>query len=246
MWSEGSIIPSRNISSGLEWPRGLFVSSKGDIYVDNGAFHGRVDMWTSNATSSVTVMYVSASCYGLFVDINDTLYCSMCNHYKVIKASLSSGPNISTLVAGNGTAGSSANTLHDPHRIFVDIEFNLYVADAGNNRIQFYQSGQSNGTTVAGNEANGTITLLYPEGIILDADGYLFIADSNNGRIVGSGPNGIRCIVGCTGVNGSAYNQLSWTWSLSFDSYGSLFVNDQSNARIQKFFLATNPCGKCL
>ncbi|CAF4342654.1 unnamed protein product, partial [Adineta steineri] len=46
-----------------------------------------------------------------------------------------------------------------------------------------------------------------------------FIADYFNNRIVGSGPNGFRCLVGCSTVAGSASNQLYYPSSLSFDSY---------------------------
>ena len=244
MWLEGSINPV-TISGGLTNPYGLFVATNGDVYIDNGATNNRVDEWPWNTLVGVTVMYISGICCGLFVDISDNLYCSQCNHHTVAKASLNGGPNLAAIIAGNTTAGSASNMLNNPHGIFVDINFNLYVADGGNNRIQLFQSGQLNGTTVAGNETSSeTIILNYPIAVILDADGYLFIADSNNDRIVGSGPNGFRCIVGCTGTSGSAPNQLNKPYSLSFDSYGNLFVTDRDNARIQKFLLATNSCGK--
>lgn len=79
---------------------------------------------------------------------------------------------------------------------------------------------------------------------MIDADGYLFIADSMNNRIVGSGPNGYQCIVGCSGMSGNASNQLDGPRNLAFDSNGNLFVVDTFNNRIQKFMLATNSCGK--
>jgi DNA-binding beta-propeller fold protein YncE len=126
----------------------------------------------------------------------------------------------------------------------VDIKFNLYVADCGNNRIQLFQFDQLNGTTVPIIGTTETITLSCPTGLVLDGDGYLFITDYNNNRIVGSGTNGFRCIAGCTGSNGSASNQLYYPRGLSFDSYGNIYVVDGYNNRIQKFFLATNSCGK--
>jgi hypothetical protein len=244
IWVGGSITPTKTIANGLMNPYGLFVSSNGDIYIDNGASSGQVEKWTWSATSGTGVMNTNDSCYGLFIDINNTLYCSMGNLNQVVKASVTNGVNVTIVAAGNGVAGSASNMLNDCHGIFVDSSFNLYVADSGNNRIQFFQSGQLNGITLAGDGASGTVVLNYPTAIILDAGGNLYIADTNNDRIVRSDPTGYRCIAGCSGSNGSASDQLNKPSSLSFDSYGNLFVTDQDNARILQFILATNSCGE--
>jgi hypothetical protein len=244
--SEASDTVIQNISVGLNYPYGLFVTNNGDVYVDNGYVNGRVDKWAWNATSSVTAMNVTSRCQSLFIDINDTIYCSNDLEHKVVKLSLNSGSNTAIIAAGNGTAGSTSTMLYVPNGLFVDLQFNLYVADYSNSRIQFFELNQLNGSTLAGNGASGTVALNGPSDVVLDADGYLFIADRNNYRIIGSGPNGFRCVAGCTGTSGSASNQLYHPYSLSFDSYGNLFVDDQSNNRIQKFILAANACGKFL
>jgi hypothetical protein len=87
------------------------------------------------------------------------------------------------------------------------------------------------------------MTLNCPTGILLDADKYLFIVDKYNHRIVGSGPNGFRCIVGCVG-GGSGTNQLYYPHSMAFDSAGNMFVTDQTNIRIQKFILLNKTLSK--
>ena len=98
--------------------------------------------------------------------------------------------------------------------------------------------------SVVGNGAPGTTTLNYPDIVILDGAGYVFIVDESNFRVVGSGPTGFRCIVGCSGKSGSDANRLSFPFGLSFDNRGNLFVSDASNNRIQKFTLARNSCGE--
>jgi sugar lactone lactonase YvrE len=163
---------------------------------------------------------------------------------QVVTKSLNSGSNALTIVAGTGSAGSASNMLSSPYGIFVDINFDLYVADCGNNRIQLFQSGQLDATTVAGSgSSTTTITLKYPSGIVLDADKNLFIVDNGNNRIVGPGPNGFQCLVGCSG-GGSVSNQLDSPQSMAFDNYGNIFITDMMNNRIQKFILLTQLCGK--
>ena len=211
-----------------------------DIYIDYGEAN-RVDRLTSN--SSVEV-YASSPCFGLFIDINDVLYCSLGLQHKVLKKTLRNDPYTSIIIAGTGVSGSSSNTLNQPRGIFLDKKFNLYVADCQNNRIQRFALGQTNAVTIIGNGASGTITLDCPTGLVLDGNNYLFITDSKNHRIIGSGPNGYRCLVGCTGSSGASSNQLNNPSSLGFDSAGNLFVVDLNNNRIQQFLLATNSCGK--
>ncbi len=246
VWLNDSINPITISPSTWLTPCALFVTTTGDIYVDNGFSNGQVDKWIMDTNSSVLAMYVGSACYGLFVDINNNLYCSMSNLHQVVTTSLNSVSNVLKIVAGTGCFGSTSNTLNTPRGIFVNTNFDLYVADCNNSRIQLFQSGQVNGITVAGTGSlNITITLSCPTGIVLDADNYLFIVDSGNHRIIGSGPNGFRCLVGCYG-SGSASNQLYYPQSMAFDSFGNIFVTDSSNSRIQKFILLNTTFGKCV
>jgi sugar lactone lactonase YvrE len=158
--------------------------------------------------------------------------------------SLNTGSNIVTVAAGNGTVGGGPYMLNEPNGIFVDDEFTLYVADCGNSRVQLFKPGVLSGSTVQVSGIYGSLTLHCPTAVWLDGNGYLFIVDLDNIRILGSGPTGFRCLVGCSGTSGSASYQLNAPRSLAFDSYGNMFVADTNNGRIQKFFLATNSCGK--
>lgn len=203
--------------------------------------NGRVDKYISDTDTWVTVMYVNSQCHDLFIDINDTLYCSEMDNHKVVKRWLNDDTNTSATAARTGTKGVALNMLDTHHGIFVDTNFDLYVADYYNHRIQLFRSGESNGITVAGQRSTAITTILKrPTGIVLDADKYLFVVDSDNNRIIGSDLNGFRCLVGCSGSSGSASNQLNNPFTLCFDSYGNIFVTDSFNHRIQKFILLTN------
>ncbi|CAF1333025.1 unnamed protein product [Adineta steineri] len=244
IWEEENINPTKVIHGNFEESLSLFVTSNGDIYIDDGDYNGRVQRWSVETSIFVTVMNVSSSCYGLFIDINNTLYCSMANHHQVVKRSLNDSAMTSNRVAaGTGIEGLASNQLSHPLGVFVDVNLDVYVTDCGNDRIQLFQSGALNGITVAGSGSlNPTITLSCPSGVILDAEKYLFIVDNNNNRIVGSGLNGFRCLVGCYG-EGSQSNQLNNPFSLSFDRSGNMFVIDAGNKRIQKFQYLEESCG---
>lgn len=244
VWYNGDTNASRIISGNLNSPRSTFVTNNGDIYVDNGR-NDRVDKWSVNTTNGVRVLNVSDSCSGLFIDINNIIYCAMSDEHMIISAPLGMNSNMSTstVIAGTGSFSSNSDELHWPCGLFVDTNLTLYVADSGNNRIQKFLHGQLNGTTAVGNAAPGTVSLNRPSDVTMDGDGYLFIVERNGHRVIGSGPNGYQCIIGCSGSGGLS-NQLYYPRSLSFDSFGNIYVADTDNSRIQKFLLINNSCGK--
>ncbi|CAF0775638.1 unnamed protein product [Adineta steineri] len=243
MWNEEHVNPAKIIHGNFTQPYSLFVTSNGDIYIDDGFENGQVQKWIAETNNFVTVMNVNSSCHGLFVDINDTLYCSMPDYHQVVKRSLNDAlMNSNRVAAGTGINGSALNELNYPSGIFVDVNLDLYVADSMNNRVQLFQPGQSNGITVAGSRSQRQTTELnYPTGIILDAEKYLYIVDQMNHRIVGSDLNGFRCLVGCNG-EGSQSNRLNYPFSLSFGRFGNIYVTDQNNHRIQKFEYFEESC----
>ena len=222
----------------------LFIGINGDGFIDNGFVNGRVDRWIFNTSSLTPAMYVNGSCYGLFVDSNDLLYCSLRDLHQVTRLISSTDPSTSTIVAGNGTAGLTSRMLNLPQGIYVDNASSLYVADCGNNRIQLFYSSQLDGITLVGNGSSQSMNLNCPTSVVLDQNGYIFVVDSNNHRIIGSGVGGFRCIVGCTGTTGSSLSQLSFPQSMAFDSYGNIFVADRNNGRLQKFAILTTPCSE--
>ena len=244
IWYEGSRNPNRTLAGGLIQPLSLFVTLSGDMYVDNGIINSRVDRWSIITNRSVPIMTIDQECYSIFVDISNTLYCSMTFNHRVAKKWLSDNRTTLTIAAGANVSGAGANMLYRPTGLFVDLNFNLYVGDCGNNRVQMFPFGQMNAVTIAGAGAPGTITLRCPNAITFDANGYLFIGDNYNDRIIGSGPYGFRCLFGCTSLDGSGPRQLNAPRQFSFDTYGNLYVVDQFNSRIQKFVLASNSCSE--
>lgn len=93
-----------------------------------------------------------------------------------------------TLVAGNidGSIGNDSIGFNNPWDVTLDPMGNIYVADRYNHRIQFFQAGQTNGTTIAGvTGLSGTSStrLNEPLSIALDSQLNLYVADTQNNRI---------------------------------------------------------------
>ena len=164
IWLSGSAAPTLNISTSSTNPSSLFVTTDDQIFLDNQLPIAQVDRWTLNQTQLSCPMVPCKYCSGLFVDINNNLYCSQELRDQVIRKSLNSAASLSIITAGIGRTGSDANMLHVPKGLFVTDDLTLYVADFGNNRIQLFRSGELSATTVAGSGSNGTISLSQPTG----------------------------------------------------------------------------------
>ena len=239
IWFNNGSNITKSISRGSSQAYSIFVTYNGNIYVGSQSSSSYyVDKFTVNDINSTLVGESSKLCIGLFVDINDILYCSMRDSDQVVKKPLDSNSDVWSRI-------TDPTSLNSPSGIFVDVNLDLYVADSGNDRIQLFHLGISTGITVAGSMSpNTTITLNGPTGVILDVGKYLFIVDQGNNRIVGSGPNGFRCLVGCVDSSGSTADKLSSPSTMAFDSFGNIYVTDKNNNRVQKFMLPTNSCSK--
>ena len=107
-----------------------------------------------------------------------------------------------TVAGVTGSADVTANRLSMPMSVAVDTSKTLYISDFGNNRVQKFLAGATNGTTVAGN-FNGTSgsdlsALDSPYGIAIDSSHGVYVADASNNRIVywGNGSSVGRMVAG--------------------------------------------------
>lgn len=242
IWSMRNSSPSStNINIGsISIYSPVIVTEQNDVYFQSGHQPGRIIRQSQNFTNNMMVAEFGGECRGLFIDINNTLYCSSTTANRIFTRSLDQTSNGTISVrAGTSLAGSSANQLNGTWGIFVDTNFDLYVADANNHRIQLFRLGSTNGITIVGPGTHGRFSLLLPTDVILDKDSNIYVADNEHHRIIRVTPVGVQCIVGCTGTHGSAANQFNKVYSLRFDSIGNLFVLDEFNGRIQKFRLTS-------
>ena len=169
-----------------------------------------------------------------------------------------------TIAGISGSSGSANNQLNFPYDIFLGYANNLYIADGGNHRIQFWRKGASSGTTIAGtgkkNKQNNVVfpsynslslgsvgnssnELHYPTGIVLHpTSNTLYIADHANHRIMSYvlGNNSGTLVFGFNGV-GNNNTQLAWPRGLYFDiSTNSLVIANSAANNIVRYVLGSS------
>jgi sugar lactone lactonase YvrE len=131
------------------------------------------------------------------LDTAGNLYIADVLNDRVRKVEASTG--IITTVAGDGTPGYSgddgpatAAEFYWPWAVALDVDGNLYVADAADEHIRRVDAGTGIITTVAGDGIPGysgdggpavNADLNDPSGLALDALGNLYIADTQNSRV---------------------------------------------------------------
>ncbi|CAF1639671.1 unnamed protein product [Rotaria magnacalcarata] len=114
----------------------------------------------------------------------------------------------------------------------------LYVADAGKREVRRYQSGEKNGTLVAGGNRHGAglSQLNFPTYLFVDRDHSAYVSDNNNHRVmkwVEGAKEGI-VVAGGQGA-GNALTQLSHPVGLFVDTLGTLYVADTFNHRVMRW-----------
>ena len=188
---------------------------------------------------------------GIAVDSSGNLFIADTGNHRIRR--VDTNAMIST-VTGGGTndpdgGGQATNAaLSYPCGVAADSSGNLFIADAGANRIY---KVDTNGmiATVAGNGTNSffgdgaqatNASLNNPAAVAADDFGNLFIADIQNNRVRMVDTNGIITTVAGDGTNGfsgdgaSATNaELFSPTGLAVDASGNLFVADSANNRIR-------------
>jgi sugar lactone lactonase YvrE len=163
-----------------------------------------------------------------------------------------------TIVAGTGTGGYSGDSgaatsaqLKNPTGIAIDPAGNLYIADAGNNRIREVNANTGIITTIAGTGTASytgdaglasAATLNNPSGVAIDNAGILYVADTGNNALRAFVPN-TGIIVTLAGDGTAGYSgdggvpqlaELNAPTAVTVDVAGNIYVADTGNAIIRR------------
>ena len=191
--------------------------------------------------------------YGIAMDSAGNTYIADYSDNRVRKLS---GGTVTTIAGGvfSGWAGdngpATSASLSEPLGLALAPSGDLYIADAGNNRVRKVSNGVI--TTVAGTGEFGAgdggyngdnipatnAELNYPTGVAVDSAGNLYIVDSGNNRIRKVSASGIittiagNGIFGYIGDSGPATSaELAKPVNIALDSAGDLYIAALSSIR---------------
>ncbi len=131
-----------------------------------------------------------------------------------------------------GSYGSGAGQFNRPAGLALGPGGNIYIADAGNNRLQVFDPDGNFLWMIASDCLD---CLSHPEGVAVNSAGKVYIADSGNNRVLVFDKNGHHQAT--IGSVGAAPGQFYFPNAndLEFDAQDHLYVADSWNDRIQKF-----------
>ncbi|CAF4049828.1 unnamed protein product, partial [Adineta steineri] len=196
------------------------------------------------SVSGTSSYYLNAP-WDVALDWSNTLYVSDRYNHRIQKFLMNTKNG--TTVAGqmSATSGSTMDKLNQPTGIYLDINGNLFISDAVNNRIQYWSNGAVTGQTLIGNGIIGSQNnlLYFPYGIWRDASSnILYVADSYNHRIMRYKNNSQSgdIIAGGYG-SGIGSTQLSFPYAFHFDSFSnSLLIANACSHNIVRWIIGAS------
>ena len=252
--ASGQALQTRlSLGSGLV---GLALDRAGNLFLaDTG--NNRILKVTPGGTISQVMTAIEPR--GVAIDDQDDIFVAETGANQVKKLDSSGALSI---VAGTGHAGFSGDgelatiaMLSAPEGLALDSEGDLYIADAGNDRIRKV-TPEGKIATIAGNDNLGFFgdrgpavraELYVPIGLAVDAHGNLYIADSANNRVRKIDLTGKISTVAGTGQAGpngdggpATEAELNNPVALAVDSFGHLYIADQGNNRVRLVRLGTS------
>ncbi len=245
------------LSDNLNWTTGTLIST----VAGNGSAG-----WSGDGGPATSAQIGNFG--GVAVDLAGNIYFadSVSSVVRVVNAA-----GIVSTAAGTGTPGYNGDNiaagtaqLTAPVGVAVDLDGDLYIADAGNNRIRMMSATTGMISTVAGTGVSGyngdnlpatSAELNGPTGVAVDGAGNLYIADAGNARVrMVSAITGMISTVAGNGSKGfsgdgglATLAQFRNPFALAADSLGNLYISDLSGTsgssttagRIRKVTAAT-------
>lgn len=260
----------------LNGPTGIAVDGSGDIYIAEGSVGdgtglavGDYRVWKINIGGVVsTVAGNGLESYSgdggaataaqldnpaaLSFDTEGNLYIADTGNHRVRKITPS---GVISTAAGTGQAGFAGDggaatqaQLSSPAGLAFDADGNVYIADAGNNRIRkllpngtlISIAGNGNASFYGDGGPADSASLHDPHGVYSAGGGHIYIADTGNQRIRELLPDGTIVTVAGNGGQGPGGDggpavaaQLNLPTAVTGDAAGNIYIADQGNNRVR-------------
>ena len=194
--------------------------------------------------------------WGIAVDSAGDLFIADSDNNVVREVVKATGDIIT--VAGNGKAGYSGDNgpataaeLDGPNTVAVDSAGDLFISDAGNNRIREVVEATGDIITIAGNGTAGyrgddgpaiDAEIDSPRGLAVDSAGDVFFADNPN-NVIREVVKATGNIITVAGDGKAGYNgdkgpataaELNGPNTVVVDAAGDLFIGDANNNAIRE------------
>jgi DNA-binding CsgD family transcriptional regulator/sugar lactone lactonase YvrE len=217
----------------------------------DGFMHSVVSVGPSNVTSNQFAPNLPVG--GLAITRSGVLFIADRAGNRVLRSDGKTSPYAGTGEVGYADGGDAKSAKLDwPIGLALDSQENLYIADAGNNRIRKVDHVKGTITTVAGgggvfegntgDDGPATQALLsFPFGVAVARDGTIVFADTGNHRLRAITPGGTIYALAGTGRwgysgdgNPALQAQFYGPEGLALDSTGDLFIADTENQRVRE------------
>ncbi|WP_162276887.1 cadherin-like beta sandwich domain-containing protein [Mucilaginibacter pedocola] len=225
----------------LSYPANSYVFNKGDNItpvvptITGGAVPAIAYATTSTLNLSggaASFQYNQFRATGICADLQGNLYMAIKNAIWKITPS-----GVVTLLVGQSTAGYADGAggtvkFNNPVGMALDAAGNLYVGDAGNNRIRkvtpsgVVSTFAGSGTAGATNGTGTAASFRSPHGLAMDNAGNLFVADNGNNLIRKITPLGVTTTFAGSGVDDSTNGTGT---AASFDGPSAIAADRQGN-----------------
>jgi len=228
-------------SASFNNPRDIVIDEAGSLYVadtNNDIIRkitstGLVSTILAGTFWSTDGQGIAASLSGpkgVAIDGSGNVYVADYLNNEIRK--ITSGGFVSTL-AGSTIPGSTdgigaAASFDGPTGVAVDVSGNVYVADAGNNKIRKITPGGLVSTLVG---------ISSPQAVAVDASGNVYVSDGNIIRKIT--PSGLVSTFAGSGAYGNSNGQVPAAsffepQGLAVDTFGNVYVADNYNNDIRK------------
>ncbi len=164
------------------------------------------------------------------------------------------GFNQTNLTPDAGDGGPATNAhLNIPLAVGVDAESNIFVADAGNNKIRMVKADNAFISRVIGSNNHGfagdhgpaiDASIANPQSVTIDNDGNIYFADTQNNAIRRiDGATGIVTTIAGLGADSPGYSgdgglavtaRLFLPVGVAIDHLGNIFISDGGNNVVRK------------